>query len=127
MLERGEGDTPFSREVDGDGLEGRDLHVRNPLECVQAGLLEKSGLAPFGASVSDDGMHVDLQWEGQFFDIVYEEANSPDAWTPTFNISRASFGTSQPRLTEEPWSIFPSTNIHLSQLRAPPELVNECN
>lgn len=94
-LSCGETGTAFTGSLDVASFSGGDLKICNPPECVDAGYLEKAVLAPYSATVADDGKSISLEWTNQFFDLVYEDdrlVSCPPSHTTTesFTITRLS-------------------------------------
>lgn len=88
----------FSGTLDGDRLTGNDLKVCNPEECVQAGLIPASLVVDYEAVVAGDGQSVSIDWQGDFFEVEYNEEDNVLSCMPTsveqhsFSISRLGYG-----------------------------------
>jgi hypothetical protein len=96
------GGNDFTGMLSGDVLTGNDLKVCNPDECVEAGHLPNSELASFTAFIATDGNSANVEWQGKFYDLVYDDDNNlvgcPVTSTPTnfFSIERLTFGPGFP-------------------------------
>ncbi|HUF14120.1 MAG TPA: hypothetical protein VMN78_13545 [Longimicrobiales bacterium] len=83
-------------------LRGTDLKVCNPPACVDAGHLEKTELASYDGSVSDDGASIDIVWEQQLFDLEYDDEGNltscprTDIAQLSFSITRLDWGPDTP-------------------------------
>ena len=82
---------------------GSDLKVCNPDVCVQAGVLEKSAVSDYTASVSPDGLSVTFDWDRVLFDLSYDDHGTLVGCTPngnteprSFTIERIAFGPDVP-------------------------------
>lgn len=96
----------FSGTLDQEGpiamMEGSDLMVCNPPECVAEGLLEQTALVSYQMSVADDGMTAVFEWTETLFDYTYDDDGVLVGCTPngtatnSFSIQRLVFGPDRP-------------------------------
>jgi hypothetical protein len=85
-----------------DRFQGSDLKVCSPEECVDAGFLPASTLAPYTAVIALDGNSADITWENEGVDFVYDGDTlvgctlTGDFEFDTFTIERLAFGPDVP-------------------------------
>lgn len=68
-----EGGIAFSGTLSGDQVGGSDLKACNPEECVDAGLLPNSVVQDFSGRVADDGMSINFDWTGTFYQFEEDD------------------------------------------------------
>jgi len=93
-----EGGIDFTGVLEGDRLTGEDLKVCNPDECVEAGFLAPSTTVSFTGQVADDGMSVNIDWTGDFYQFEEDSqgnllsCNATSTEDHSFTITRLTFG-----------------------------------
>jgi hypothetical protein len=92
------GDLPVAGTTISNGF----LEACAPEECVEAGALEPAVLVEFTGEVYPDGNRIDIFWDAQQYDLVYDEENNVIGCTPThkeprsFSVTRNTFGPGLP-------------------------------